>query len=213
MWPRAMLVSLGFVVLASGVIIDRVAVIVGNAIIKDSDISRDIRVTDFLNARPLDLSNSSRKEAAGRLINQALIRREIRIGDYPIATLQRTDVELNQLESHRFKSQAGFQQALRRYGITELELRTEFQWQLTVLQFIDTRFKPAVLVSDQEIETYYQQHRAALHRQYPEKASLDDLHDEIQNIITGEKVNKLFFAWLDEQRKQTKVKFLEENLA
>jgi hypothetical protein len=213
MWYRAMLVFCGIAALASGVIIDRVAVIVGNAIIKDSDVGRDIRVTDFLNARPLDVSNSSRKKAADRLINQALIRREIRIGDYPIATLQQADVELNRLEGRRFKSPAGFQQALRRYGITELELRTEFQWQLTVLQFIDTRFKPAVLVSDQEIETYYRQHGDALRREYPGKASLDDLREDIQNIITGEKVNKLFFAWLDDQRKQTKIRFLEESLA
>ena len=142
-----------------------------------------------------------------------MIRREIRIGDYPIATLQQADEELNRLESQRFKSQTGFQQGLRRYDITELELRTEFQWQLTVLQFIDTRFKPAVLVSDQEIESYYQQHRAALSRKYPAKTSLDELREDIRNIITGEKVNKLFFAWLDDQRKQAKIRFIEGNLA
>jgi hypothetical protein len=213
MRARPALVFFSFVAFASGIIIDRIAVIVGNAIIKDSDISRDVRVTNFLNGQPLDLNNSSRKQAADRLINQALIRREIRIGDYPIATLQQADIELNRLESQRFKTQSGFQQGLRRYGITELDLRTEFRWQLTVLQFIDARFRPAVLVSDQEIESYYKEHSAALSRQHPGRASLDDLREDIRNIITGQKVNKLFFAWLDGQRKQTKIQFLEENLA
>jgi hypothetical protein len=213
MWWRAMPLFCGFVALASGVIIDRIAIIVGNAIIKDSDINRDVKATEFLNGSPLDLKSSSRKQATERLINQALIRREIRIGDYPIATLQQADVELNRLESQRFKTQAAFQQALRRYGLTELELRTEFQWQLTVLGFIDARFKPAVLVSDQEIAAYYQQHVAALRQEYSGKTSLDDLHDDIRNIITGEKVNTLFFSWLSEQRKQTKIQFIEKDLA
>ncbi|MBV9613086.1 MAG: hypothetical protein JO091_11475, partial [Acidobacteriaceae bacterium] len=38
--------------LAPGVIIDRIAVVVGNSIVKDSDIDRDIRVTSFLNNQP-----------------------------------------------------------------------------------------------------------------------------------------------------------------
>ena len=213
MWWRAMPLLCSFVALASGVIIDRIAIIVGNAIIKDSDINRDVKATEFLNGRPLDLSNASRKQAADRLINQTLIRREIRIGDYPIATLQQADIELNRLESQRFKTQEGFEQALRRYGLTELELRTQFQWQLTVLGFIDARFKPAVLVSDQEITNYYREHEAALHQEYSGKASLDDLRDDIRNTITGEKVNTLFFSWLSDQRKQTKIQFVERDLA
>ncbi len=213
MWWRAMPLLCSFVVLASGVIIDRIAIIVGNAIIKDSDINRDVKTTEFLNGRPLELNNASRKEAADRLINQALIRKEIRIGDYAIATLQQADVELNQLVSRRFKSQERFEEALRRYGITELELRTEFQWQLTVLEFIDVRFKPAVFISDQEIAAYYEQHAAALRHEYSGKTSLDDLRDDIRDTLTGEKVNTLFFSWLSEQRKETKAQFIEKDLA
>ncbi len=32
-------------------------------------------------------------------------------------------------------------------------------------------------------------------------------------ILTGEKVNKQFFAWLDDQRKNNKIEFREESLA
>jgi hypothetical protein len=194
------------------VVIDRIAVVVGNTIVKDSDINRDIRVTDFLNDRPLDLGEAARKEAAERLINQALIRREIRIGDYPTASLQQADEQLNRVESTRFKSVSAFDRSLERYGLSELELRTEFQWQLTVLQFIDSRFKPAVLISDQEVNNYYREHEAALRRQFPGKTTEAQLDEDIRNILTGEKVNQLFFAWLDDQRKNTKIQFLEKNL-
>lgn len=198
--------------LARAVIIDRIAVVVGNSIVKDSEIDRDLRVTDLLNNEALDFSNAARKKAANRLIDQIFIRREIEIGDYPTATLQEADRQLDSLKQQRFKTNVAFQQALRHYGLTELELRTQFQWQLTVLRFIDVRFKPAVLISDDEIDKHYHAHAAALRKQYPGK-SLDDLREQIRSTLTGEAVNNQFFAWLDYQRRNNKIQFREESLA
>lgn len=193
------------------VIIDRIAIVVRNSIIKDSDVNRDIRVTDFLNGRPLNFSAAARKEAADRLIAQALIRREIRLGDYPMATLQDADEQLDSLESERFKTQAALDRALERYGLTELDLRTQFQWQLTVLRFIDLRFKPAVMVTDQEADAYYREHEAELRHDHP-KQSLDELKSDARDVIVGERVNKLFFDWLNQQRGDTKIVFHEASL-
>jgi hypothetical protein len=194
------------------VIIDRIAVRVGDGIIKDSDIDRNIRVTEFLNDQPLNLGNKERREACQRLIDQAFIRREIQLGDYPRATWQEADQQLAKLEKQRYKTDAAMQNAIHRYGLVEPDLRFEFHWQLTVLRFIDQRFKPAVLVTDEEIQKYYSEHRAALLRANPGKSSLDDLRDQIRDILAGEKVNEQFFAWLDDQRKSNKVVFYEESL-
>jgi hypothetical protein len=199
--------------LAFSVIIDRIAVIVGASIVKDSDIERDLRVTAFLDGAPLDLGKESRKKAAKHLIDQVFIRREIRIGDYPAATPEEASRQLDALKKQRFRTDIAFQDGLRRYGLTEADLRMEFQWQLTVLRFIDARFKPAVLVSDEEIERYYGDHRAALAREHPGKASLENLQEDIRNTITGGKVNKLFFSWLDEQRQSARVEFREVSLS
>jgi len=198
--------------LAFGAIIDRIAVIVGNSIVKDSDIDRDLRVVSFLNNEPLNFSAANRKTAANRLIDQVFIRREIRIGDYPTATPEQAEAQLDALKKQRFRSTSAFEQALRRYGLTDVELRIQFQWQLSVLQFIDARFRPAVLVTDEEIDKYYREHAAALQRQYPNK-SADELRDEVRDILTGQKVNQQFFSWLDDQRKSAKIVFREENLA
>ena len=189
---------------ASAVIIDRIAVVIGNSIIKDSEIAQDMRVAAFLNGEPLDFGVVLRKKAVNRLIDQVFIRREIRVGGYAAVTPGEADAQLNQLKQQRFKTAAAFESALHRYGLTELSLRKQFQWQLTVLRFIDVRFKPAVLVTDDEIEKYYKAH--------PSKASLADQHDQISDILTGEKVNKVFFDWLDEQRKETKIQFQEGGL-
>ncbi|MBV8550176.1 MAG: hypothetical protein JOY54_02670 [Acidobacteriaceae bacterium] len=195
-----------------GVTIDRIAIVVGNSIIKDSDVVRDLRVTAFLNSQPLSVDPAARKAAANRLIDQVFIRREIRIGDYPRATMEDAEAELTQLEKQRFKTPAAFQQALRRYGLADLQLREQFQWELTVLRFIDARFRPAVLITDEEIQKYYNEHAADLRREHPGKGSLEDLSGGIRETLTGEQVNKLFFAWLDEQRAQAKIKYFEESL-
>jgi parvulin-like peptidyl-prolyl isomerase len=195
-----------------GVVIDRIAIVVGDAIIKDSDIDRDVRVTDFLNGQPLNMSASARKAAANRLIDQLLIRREVRIGDYPRATMKEAEQELSELEKQRFHTQAALQSALKRYGLTDLQVREQFQWQLTVLRFIDARFKPAVFISDEAVQKYYSEHEAELRREHPGNASLDALSGEIRDTLAGEEVNKLFFSWLDENRNQTKIQYLEESL-
>lgn len=205
-----LLLLVNFVALA--VIIDRIAIVVNNQIIKQSDIDRDIRVTDFLNHDPLSVSLSAEKQAASRLIDQAFIRHEIELGDYPTATFTDADAELSRLEKDKFKTNAAFMQNLRSYGLTVPDLRFTFRWQLTVLRFVDVRFKPAALVTDSEVQHYYSAHLSALRRAHPKAYSLEDLHSEIHDTLVSEKVNQLFFAWLDEQRKDAKIKYLEEKL-
>ena len=198
--------------IAAAVVIDRIAIIVGNSIIKDSDVEREVRVTDFLNNEPLNMTTAARKAAANRLIDQVSIREEVRLGDYPHATSHEAETKLAQLVKQRFKTPAALDAALRRYGLTEAELREAFRWQLTALRFIDARFKPAVLITDQDIQKYYEEHAAELRREHPGKNSLEDLSSDIRDLMTGQQVNKLFFAWLDEQRQGAKIKYFEGSL-
>jgi len=204
--------------LGKAAVLDRIAIVVGAgegvrpSIVKDSDIDRDIRLTSFLNGEPLDLSAAARKKAANRLIDQVFIRREIELGDYPAATVEQADQQLAKLEKQKFRTTAALQEGLRRYGLTEADLRFYFEWQLTILRFIDLRFRPAVLVTDDDIAKYYQERQAALSRAHLGKSSLDDLSEEIRDILTGERVNQQFFAWLDQQRKASKIQFHEESL-
>jgi hypothetical protein len=197
---------------APAVMLDRIAILVQKAIIKDSDINRDVRVTDFLNGTPVVFDLASRKQSAGRLIDQTFIRDEILTGEYPRATLQDADKQIAAFTKERFHSPAAFEAALQRDGISEEDVRLHVQWQLTVLNFIDARFKPAAYVSDQEITAYYNEHAAALKRQFPGRSSLDQLRGEITNRIAGEKVNQLFFSWLDGARKSGHIEYREASL-
>lgn len=189
-------------------IIDRTAVIVGRQAILDSDIDRDIRMTGFLNAEHLDFSPASRKRSASRLIDQELIRQQIRTGNYPVAPQTSARALLDTMIKDRFGNDpAAFHRALAQYGITESALEDRLTWQLTVLRFIDIRFRPSVVVSDQEIEQYYNAHRAQI------KTSLEAARPQILEEITGERVNDLLDEWLRQTRAQTRIEYLEKSLA
>jgi parvulin-like peptidyl-prolyl isomerase len=194
-------------------LIDRIAILVGNSVIKDSDIDRDIRITDFLNRDPLEFSPAARKRAADRLVNQALIRREIEVAQYPYAADQDVDSFLQQIRKQRFKSDAEYRHALEEYGISEAQLRRALKWQLTVLHFIDMRFRPGVLITDQEMSEYYNSHLAALTRENGGKQpNLEEARAKIEDLLAGQRVNQQFEAWLDETRKNANVQYREASL-
>jgi hypothetical protein len=200
---------LGFVTLSQGaVVIDRLAVTVDKHVIKLSDIDRDLRLTEFLNEEQPSFNSDNRRNAAERLVDQTIIRDEIASGGYARATDAEADALLNQIRQQRFgDSGSRLQQALARYGLTEKQLRDQLLWQLTVLRFINERFRPGVLVSDEEVHSYYDQHKAALERQYPKDSSFNALQSKIRNSLEGERINQNFSAWLDESRKQNRIEF------
>lgn len=192
------------------VVIDRISVIAGKHIIKASDIDRDIRITDFLNRAPLAIGPETKRKSADRLIDQAIIRDEIAAGGYQRATDADAAAMLDEIRRSQYAgSDARFKQALSQYGIMERELQAELLWQLTVLRFIDERFRPGILITDQEVRDYYDQHLAALKRQYPQDGSYDTLAPKIRSSLEGEQINGQFEMWLDDARKRTRIQYIQ----
>jgi hypothetical protein len=197
----------------SATIIDRIAIVVNNQIVKDSDIERDIQLVSFMNGDKIVMDAATRKSAANRLIDQEFIRKEITTGEYPRPSTSALDQMLAETRTSRFSSPEQFEAALKSYGITEPELKQYLQWQLTVLQFIDARFRPAVLVTDDDIQKYYDAHLAELSQEHPDQPhTLAALKDEIEQTLVGERVNDTFYAWLAQRRKSGKIEFHEEGL-
>lgn len=193
-------------------IVDRVSVVVGNRVIKQSDIDRDIRVVSFLNQTPPDFSSRSRQEAASRLIDQLLIRQDIQSTGAAPAALGGMEQLLIQIKKDRFANDALYRQALAQYGLSEEDLRSALLWQLTVLHFIDQRFGSATAVSDQETEQYFSSHRAEFRKSHPEANSAIDVRSEVEADISGERANQQFENWIEQTRKDIRIEYREESL-
>src|SRR5271163_311699 len=149
------LLASGFSILR-GEIIDRIAISVGNQVITESQIEEEIRVTAFLNQEKLDLDSAERKKAAGRLIEQTMIRREMELSRYPMPAMSDADVALKNTQA-RFRTEAAYQEALQTYGITGDGLKRRLWWQATFLRFIDYRFRPGIQIPDADVQAAYQE--------------------------------------------------------
>jgi hypothetical protein len=193
-------------------IVDRVSVVVGSRVIKQSDIDRDIRVVSFLNQAPPDFSARSRKESASRLIDQLLIRQDIQAARAAPAALGGMEQLLSQMKKDRFANDTLYRQALTEYGLSEEDLRSALLWQLTVLHFMDQRFGSATVISEQEIEQYFNSHRAELRKSHPAVRSATDVRPEIEAEISGEHANQQFETWIDQARKDARIEYREESL-
>ncbi len=192
--------------LSFGTTIDRIAIIAGNHPILDSAINRDIRITSFLNGERPDFSVASRKRAASRLIDQEIIREQIRMGGYRVAPENEAAELVAELQKDRHQSAAQFQQALSQARITMDELKDELLWQMTVLRFIDARFRPAVVISDEEVKRYYDAHRS----EWP--GGIDEARRPITEKLAAERVDALLDDWLKQQREQMRIEYLEKSL-
>ena len=194
--------------LPGAVVIDRMAIVVGKRVIKSSDIERELRLTEFLNRDEPNLGSDLMRKAAERLIDQAIIRNEIENGANAPPAPSDADGLLMQLRQDRFRgSNELFQAALSRYGIRENQLRSHLLWQVTVLSFIDQRFRPAVLVTDEETRSYYDQHLAELKQAYPQNAAFEVLAPKIRSSLEGERVNQKFVEWLELARKRAHIEY------
>lgn len=197
---------------AQAIIVDRIAVVVDGEVIKNSDIERAIRITSFLNHEQPHLDVGSRKAAASRLVDQELIREQIREGDYQVASDREVSSLLARTRAESFKDEAQYTAALARYGVTEKELKEALFLQLTVLRFIDQRFRPATVVTDKQVEDYYNAHRAQLEAANPKAHSLDDLRSQIEDELAGQQVNQLLDEWLNDAHKDARIEYREAEL-
>jgi hypothetical protein len=193
------------------VVVDRIAVIAAQHVIKLSDIDRDLRLTEFLNGEPLNLTVEKRRQSAERLIDLQIIRGEVATGGYTRATNGEAEALLRQIRHDRFgAADAKMRAELARYALIEDDLRAQLLWQLTVLKFIQQRFQPEVTVSDQDVRAYYNQHLADLQRRNPKNSSFEALAKQIRTSLEGEGLNKDFEDWLASARQRTHIEYRQE---
>lgn len=191
-------------------VLDRIAVIVGRRAVKTSDIDREMRVASFLNRQEVDRSADARRKVAERLIDQELVRQDMVSGQYSSPTEKDVTDFLQRLKRDRFRnSETQFRGELARYQLTEDQLRRHLLWELTVLRFIDQRFRSAVLVTDEDVAAYREQHLADLQKAYP-RDTPEETATRIREVLTGDRINEAFEGWLAEGRREIRIEYRQQ---
>ncbi|MGA2725563.1 MAG: hypothetical protein ABSG79_24525 [Bryobacteraceae bacterium] len=199
-------------VVARGEIIDRIAVSVGNRVIAESDLDREIRVAAFLNGVKPDFSPAGKRATAERMVEQVLIRRELETSRYPVPSAAEVAPVLAAFQKERFPNDGEYQHALADYGITDQDVKDLLLWQRTLLLFIEVRFQSGVQVTGQDIQEYFDKvvkpSAEAAHPGQP--IGLEDYRDRIEQTLTGQRADREMNTWLKEARNRTEIVFHEE---
>ncbi|HLY17103.1 MAG TPA: hypothetical protein VKR61_07750 [Bryobacteraceae bacterium] len=192
-------------------ILDRIAVSVGNRVITQIDIDREIRLTALLNGEKPDFSPAHKREAAERMVDQSLVRAELEASRYLLPSAADADAVLKQ-EKARYGDESAYRRILAEYGVTEEDLKTGLVWQLTLVRFIDVRFRPGIQIGDDEIRDYFNNHlRATLLQAHPgQTPSVDDHRDEIEQTLIAQAANRQVEQWLKEARRRTRIQYHDE---
>ena len=209
---RLVLALLAFAVLAPAEIIDRIAVSVGNRVIAESDLNREIRVAAFLDGVKPDFSPAGKRATAQRMVEQVLIRRELEISRYPVPSAAEVAPVLEAFKKEHFPNDAEYQRALADYGIADQDVKDLLLWQRTLLLFIEVRFQSGVQVTGPDIQEYFDKVvQPAAETAHPgQPIALEDYRDRIEQTLTGQRADREMDTWLKEARNRTEIVFHEE---
>ena len=189
-------------------IIDRIAVTVGDRVITDSEIVREIRLTAFLNGEPVNFGPESKRKTADMLVEQRLIQIENDASLYPPPASEAVEEMLKQ-QQERFASPAAYKEELRRFGVSEQELKGRLQRQLATLRFLELRFRPGIQVTDEEIAAYFAKRLTPeLKKTNPGlEFALTDYREQVEQALIDERVDQASDAWLKAARDHTRIEF------
>ena len=200
---RLTVIPIVLAAITSAEVIDRVAAAVGHSVITESEILRQIRITALLNGEEPDLSGPSKRQAAERLVEQMLIRREIDTTRYALTA---NGEQIYQSLRQRSGSEDAWQQLLKKHQLHDREVREALDWQATLLEFVQVRFRPGVQVPAEEIREYYE----AEVRGKPGAPAFEAAQEDIEEVLTQQRVDRALERWLGQARTQQRIVFREE---
>ena len=198
-------VAMAMLVHASAETLDRIAVTVGPDVITENQVILDLRVTAFLERKPVDLSAAAKRRAAERMVDQILILREA--VDSRV-TLPSTEAAAGLVAP--YKADANYQADLERYGIAERDLSAHLLAGLRTLTFTDLRFRPDVQVSAEDLRNYYDE----LARKSPPGAgrlgSFEENRDQIEKLLLEQRVMEALDKWLEMARVSANIRYRDK---
>jgi hypothetical protein len=183
-------------------IIDSIAANIGQQAITDQQVTEQARWTAVIEGTPVDLSAENKRKVLDRMIDQALVRKEVEFTKFPSATAKEAEALLKQVRN-RYPADDAFVRAMNAAGISEDALLQYLIWQVTFLRFVEYRFQPSVQITDTEIrQEYGRQTSGWTDKNGTPPPSLDQMRTELQRIVRQRLTDSALDRWLGEVRTQ-----------
>jgi peptidyl-prolyl cis-trans isomerase SurA len=193
----------------AGDVLDRIVATVNGHIILQSDWDDALAYESFISGRPLgQFTVEDRKSALDRLIDQELLREQMRSPDSKPATDEEVGKRIHEVRKQYLEAESdqGWRAALARYGLTENELRERLARQIELMRLVDERLRPTVNIDAKSIESYYNQELLPQLRQSGAKeVPLAEVTPKIRELLTQQKMDQLLTAWLQSLRASSQI--------
>jgi peptidyl-prolyl cis-trans isomerase SurA len=192
----------------SGQIVDRVVSSVNGHVVLQSDWEQEVAFEAFSDARdPDSLTSVERRAALDRLIDQELLREQVR----PSQPVPAEDVAARIAEVRKLhpdcSTDAGWRAALQRYGLTQDSIERHVGDQIQLMRLVEDRLRPSIQIDRQAVETYYQDRLLPeMKRAGNRAAPLTEVFDRIKNLLAEEKMNELLTGWLTSLRNESQIR-------
>jgi len=165
----------------AGEIIDRIVATVNGHIILQSDWDDALCFEAFTAGHSVQqMTASDRKADLDRLIDQELLREQMRASDFRHATDAEVASRIQEIRKQYpgAESDQGWHGLLSRYALSADDLKKRVAMELDLLRLVDARLRPGVEIDSKVIESYY----------------------KIKELLTQKKLNQLLTSWLENLR-------------
>ncbi|MGB2603256.1 MAG: SurA N-terminal domain-containing protein [Candidatus Sulfotelmatobacter sp.] len=191
---------------AAAEVIDRIVAIVNRHVILQSEWDEGLSYEALLTNRSLaQFTDDDRRAVLDRLIDQELLREQMKSADFPHAT--DAEVAARVADARKLYPQAAspeaWQTLLAQYHLLEKDLYAHVQQQIDLMRLVDVRLRPAVQIDSKSIEAYYRdQFVPKLKQSGSSEVPLAEVSSKIRELLTQEKVSELLVSWLQTLRSE-----------
>jgi hypothetical protein len=200
------------------VVLDRVVAVINGDVLLESDVNEEMRFS-ALEPFQADPGRNTPQRAMRRLINRSLMLEQMKDQQQFNITVTDADVQksLEELRSHLpvcakydCKTDAGWKAFLAANGLTAQEVDAHWKQRLTILKFIDLRFRTGIRIPQQSIEDYYTKSVVPVfQQQHQTPPPLKQVTSRIQEVLLQQQVNGLLRDWLKSLRDEGSVQILD----
>jgi len=181
-----------------GQVVDRVVTNVNGHVVLQSDWEQEVAFEAFANGRdPDSFTSAERKAALDRLIDQELLREQVKPSQPApadqvaarVAEVRKLNPECTTDESWRAK--------LQRYGLTESALEKRLGNEIQVMKLVEDRLRPSIQIDQKAVESYYNEQLLPQLKKAGDHAKpLTEYFSRIKDLLAEKKMNELLSGWL-----------------
>jgi peptidyl-prolyl cis-trans isomerase SurA len=200
----------GTLLAQAGDVIDRIVATVNGHIILQSDWEEALAYRALAEKHPpLHFSLEERKAALDRLIDQELIREQVRVADFRPAAPAEIDARIADIRKQypEAADEDGWNTLLRQYGLTAQELTNRVKMEFDEMRAVDARLSPSVQIDSHSVEVYYREKLLPeLQHAGVQPVPLTDVAPRIREILAQQKINDLLVTWLQNLRSESTIR-------